>query len=78
MAQTKYNTILKLVPKDNSETITILERLLADAREGKIIGLVGAAHYGGHEHAYFGCGSLAECQALGLLAAQRLAVRLSQ
>lgn len=40
-----------------SEVVQVLERLLVEAREGKITGITGIAHYGHDLTAKFGVGS---------------------
>jgi len=45
------------MPNHREEILQVLERLLAEVKAGKVIGLAGIAHYGQDVTAKFGVGS---------------------
>lgn len=57
-------------------TVLQLEALLEEAKSGRIVGAVAAAHYGGREYAFFGSGSLCDDPRLGLHAVAALAKKM--
>lgn len=59
----------------DQEVVRVLEELLADAREGGLVGLTAAAHYGAAVYAYVGVGTLVNNPELGLASTTRLMKR---
>lgn len=57
------------------QVVEHLSELLEDAKQGRVVGLIAAAHYGGREHGYYGSGSLSQ-PGLGIQAVAHLAKKL--
>lgn len=71
--------VLRLVERlPDSDVVSQLEALLRDAMDGRLIGFVAAAHYGGREYAYMGSGSMCDHPIMGAAAAHKLASKLMQ
>lgn len=67
------NVVVKLRERQRDEgVVALLERLLAEARAGEIVGLAVAVHYGGCEYAYAGSGSVVQNSDIGLVMSMRL------
>lgn len=58
--------------RKNHTTINHLRTLLRDAEQGKVVGILVAAHYDDDEYLYAGAGSLCDVPVLGAAAAQNL------
>jgi hypothetical protein len=74
--QTHQNVIRLVERRRDEDAIKHLEQLLQEAREGKIIGLLAAVHYGGSDYGYVGSGSMCHNPGVGITAAHRLATKL--
>lgn len=61
-----------------SETADYLRALAREAEEGKIIGVIAAAHYDSGEFRYVGSGSLCASPPTGVYAVQQLMNKLLQ
>lgn len=67
---------IRLVEKPSDlELIEQLEGLLAEARLGKVVGLLMAAHHGGSEYTYSGAGSFCRQPHLAAGALRQLSER---
>lgn len=78
ISQKKFRPhVLALVRRQpNEELVDALRSMLADAEQGKIVGFIGAAHYGAAEFSYTGCGSLCNNPLMGIGALIRLKQKL--
>ena len=57
----KSSPVIQLVAaRSNDDFVRKLEDLLKEANQGKVVGLIVAAHYGGAEYGYAGSGSFCD------------------